>query len=527
MKVKNLINKNNFFILFICFFSLLINQYYASLGAFPLDTFYHFDLGFRILKGDIPFTDIWMVSGVLVNYIQALFFYIFGVNWTSYVLHASLINSFISLGTYFLLKEFGLKINYCLVYSLLFATLGYTSSGTPFVDHHSTFFSLLAIYSLLFAIKKENKIFWFLIPIFLIFGFLSKQVPSFYIFLFVSVVIIIYLSVTKKIAPLINIFYGVTFIFVLIFIFGFFGNVDFESFIQQYIIYPQSIGESRFESFNPTFDGLVGHFKFIYISIAPFVFINIKKLISGKNYFKKKEFFYFIIISFLTLSLIFHQFFTKNQTFIFFLIPLLVGFSHIEIDSLKIKKNIIIPSFLIIYCVLVTTKYHYRFNEGRKFHELNQVNFSKAVSAAIIDNKLKGLRWITSEYKDNPDKEIKFINDLKNFIKNEKRKKMVITHYSFLSSILNENLFSPSMAYTSDGSIIPLKNNKYSQKYKDLAINLIKKNNLDVIYIVYPVHKGSITDYLDKNCFSEKLIFERVTSIEIKRCKSLMGDKNK
>ena len=203
-----------------------------------------------------------MVSGVLVNYIEALFIYIFGVNWISYVLHASLINSFISLSTYFLLKEFGLKINYCLVYSLLFATLGYTSSGTPFVDHHSTFFSLLAIYSLLFAIKKENKIFW-----------LSKQVPTFYIFLFISVVIIIYLSVTKKIAPLINIFYGVTFIFVLIFIFGFFGNVDFESFIQQYIIYPQSIGESRFESFNPTFDGLVGHFKFIYISIAPFVFI--------------------------------------------------------------------------------------------------------------------------------------------------------------------------------------------------------------------------------------------------------------
>ena len=56
---------------------------------FPLDTFYHFDLGYRILKGDIPFTDIWMVSGVIVNYIQALFFYIFGINWTSYVLHAS------------------------------------------------------------------------------------------------------------------------------------------------------------------------------------------------------------------------------------------------------------------------------------------------------------------------------------------------------------------------------------------------------------------------------------------------------
>ena len=103
MSVKNLTTINNFFILFILIFSIIVNQYYASLGTFPLDTFYHFDLGYRILKGDIPFTDIWMVSGVIVNYLQAFFFYIFGINWTTYVLHASLFNSIISLATYFLL----------------------------------------------------------------------------------------------------------------------------------------------------------------------------------------------------------------------------------------------------------------------------------------------------------------------------------------------------------------------------------------------------------------------------------------
>ena len=66
-----------------------------------------------------------------------------------------------------------------------------------------------------------------------------------------------------------------------------------------------------------TFDGIVGHFKFIYISIAPFCIYQYKKLISQKNYLRKKIFlFYNNIIS--TLSLIFHQFFTKNQTFIFF-----------------------------------------------------------------------------------------------------------------------------------------------------------------------------------------------------------------
>ncbi len=526
MKVKNLINKNNFYIVFILIFSTIINQYYASLGAFPLDTFYHFDLGYRILQGDVPFTDIWMVSGVFVNYIQALFFFIFGTNWTSYVLHASVINSLISLGTYFLLRDFGLKTIYCFFYSLLFSLLAYTSSGTPFVDHQSAFFCLLGIYSLLFAIKKENPIFWILIPIFLGFGFLSKQVPAFYIFVFSSIIITIYLFNMKKIKPLRSILFGIIIFIFFVFCVGFVGDIKFNNFIQQYILYPQSIGNTRFSSFEPTFRGIVGHFKFIYISMIPFVLINLKKIIYEKKYLKKRDFFYFIIIFFFTLSLIFHQFFTKNQTFIFFLIPLLVGFSHIAIESTKIRKTNLIPFLLVFYCALVTTKYHLRLNEERKFHELNQVNFSKSISATKIDQRLKGLKWITNEYKDNVQEEIDYINKIKNQIKSDRRNKMVITHYSFLSSILKENLFSPSMAYTSDGSIIPLKNNKYAQKYKNLVINLIKKNNLDVIYIIYPVHKGSITDYLDNNCFNEKLIFKGLVSYEIKRCKDLKGKNN-
>ena len=65
---------------------------------------------------------------------------------------------------------------------------------------------------------------------------------------------------------------------------------------------------------------------------------------------------------------------------------------------------------------MVTSKYHLRINEGRKFHELNQVNFSKSIPATKIHSKLKGLRWITPNYKDNVDEEINFIEDLKNII---------------------------------------------------------------------------------------------------------------
>ena len=47
-------------------------------------------------------------------------------------------------------------------YSLLLAILAYPSSGTPFVDHHSAFFSLLGIYTLIAAIKTEKGFFWIL-----------------------------------------------------------------------------------------------------------------------------------------------------------------------------------------------------------------------------------------------------------------------------------------------------------------------------------------------------------------------------
>ena len=521
MSLKTLLNRNYLFILSIFVFSVFINRYYANLGVFPLDTFYHFDLGFRILQGEIPFTDIWMVSGVLINYIQALFFFILGINWNTYVLHASLMNGLISIATYFILKEFKLNINYCFIYSILFSVLAYTSSGTPFVDHHSAFFSLLGVYSSLLAIKKEKKIFWIILPIFFGFGFLSKQVPTSYITFCITIVALLYAFVNNK-KEIIKYILAGSLIFILFtFIFGFFAGIKFENFIQQYIFYPQEIGGSRIDNLNLTIRGTVGHFKFVYLSLIPLFLINLKKINNENNYLKKKNFFYFIIILFFTLSLIFHQILTKNQTFIFFLVPLLVAFSHIAIEETKLKKKNMLFLFLIVFCILVTAKYHLRFNEGRKFHELSSVDLSKSVPATKIHAKLNGLQWISPEYKNNVEQEINLINNIKNHLKSDKRKKMVVTNYSFFSIILNEKLFSPSMVYTLDGTTYPLRNSRYSRQYKDLIIDVITKNNLEVIYIIDPLNKDSIYDYLDQSCLNESLIFEKLNSYEIKNCKDL------
>ena len=73
------IKYKNFYIgvsLIIISFSL--NFYVGSHGVYPVDTFIHYDNGFRILLGDDPVKDYWIVHGFIIDYIQALFFKIFG-----------------------------------------------------------------------------------------------------------------------------------------------------------------------------------------------------------------------------------------------------------------------------------------------------------------------------------------------------------------------------------------------------------------------------------------------------------------
>ena len=71
---KFLSHKNKIFILFLFIFSIIINQYYGNRGAFPMDSFHFFDSGYRVLNGDIPFIDYWLVKGPLLDYMQAFFF---------------------------------------------------------------------------------------------------------------------------------------------------------------------------------------------------------------------------------------------------------------------------------------------------------------------------------------------------------------------------------------------------------------------------------------------------------------------
>ena len=518
--------KKNFFfiniqekilILLLILFSLLVNQYYGNRGIFPVDSFAHFDTGFRILLGEHPFKDYWIVSGPFVDYLQAIFFYIFGVNWQSYVFHASIINVILCVFTFIILKKLKLNIFYSFLYSTFFSVLAYPSSVTPFVDHHSSFFSLLGVYFLILAIKEEKKLYWLSCPIFLGFAFLSKQVPAFYI-IFSMVSVLAFYSFTRKKYYWIKYFFLSTVFFIsIVLIFGRVQGIYLSSFLEQYIYYPQTIGSSRFNDVGMKLINGIGNFKFIYIVLLPLFYFNIKKILSEKEYFKSKNFIYFLILILFTFSLILHQTLTRNQIFIFFLIPIIIGFTHIYF--LPNKK--IISTVLLVFCLFATTKYHIRFNEERKFHELNDSNFELSTNGNKIDKKFSGLKWISPQFKSDPEKEIILIKEIRTYLENDKENKMLMTNYSFYSAILNQKLHSTSRWHIFDGTDYPQKKSKYFMSYKNLLVNSIRQNNIKVIYTIYPVKNSNIYDYIDKKCFEEKKVNEILTSYEINNCKEL------
>ena len=511
--IKKIKHENFFGLIILLIFSIGVNQYYGNIGIFPHDSFAHFETGNMILNGHHPFNDIWIVSGPFVDYFQALLFFLFGTSWKIYVFHASLINFIITFSTFIVFRTLNLDFKESLFFSLCFSILAYPISGTPFVDHHSAFFSLIGVYFILICIKKESKNLSFFIPIFFVLGFMSKQVPSTYLIFSITPIFLFYIFYNNKLFLLPNFIYGITFSVLILFIFGAITGINFNNFIEQYILYPQSIASSRLDNFTIKIFGVLGNFKFVFLSLIILIFANLKKIKSGKIFEKNNFNIFIVVIS--ALILIFHQLLTRNQIFIFFLIPLIIGIANISV------KNKIFKIATIVLCLFTTIKYHERFNEKRKFHDLQDVNLNKAVSANQIDKKLNGLKWITPQFKKTPKKEIAMINQIKNILQKDNRKKMVLGNYPFLSVVIKENLYSTTRWHVFDGTDYPQVGNKYYNSYKKLFINKIKENNIEVIYTILPVDSSQIYNYIDESCFKKNQIRKFLVSHSIKKCKDI------
>ena len=117
------IYNNKILIIFLAISAFFINYYYGFIGIMPMDNTVLFNGGYRVLKGYIPFTDYWLVTGPLLDYINALFFKLFGVSWRTYIIHSSIINSLLALFSFYFFQTVNLSKLYSLIYALLISIL--------------------------------------------------------------------------------------------------------------------------------------------------------------------------------------------------------------------------------------------------------------------------------------------------------------------------------------------------------------------------------------------------------------------
>ncbi len=508
-------------------FAFFINYWTASRGVFPIDTFLHFDSAVRISNEELPIRDFWIVHGLFVDYMQLLFFKIFGVNWKAYVIHGSTFNSIIALFSYKIFKEFNIESLHAFLLSICVATLAYPVSGTPFLDLHSAFISLFAMYFLLLYIKN-NKYFYICISIILLgLAFFSKQVPTGYFILFVSLFLLFYSYQIKSFKPLYFSFFSTILFLVILALYLLLTQTSLQDFFLQLFIFPGEIAKNRQETYLLNLTNTFFNIKFIHLFLVPIILIIIYKSFK-KNFIKSKDFYYFLIIFFFSTAMIYHQIYTKNQIFIFFLIPILCAFLIYFSKDIVIYNKKFLTYFIIIICILITFKYHLRFNEQRKFHELVNTNIDNAIEINFEKDFFSGLKWITPNFK-NPKKELEIIENFYLLVKKDKSKKMIITQYSFFSSLLDEKFYSPSRTY--DNISYPSLNNVNYQIYKEFFKKNITKNKIDNIYIFFTssnwLEKDTLNhlvfNYLPNNCYKLINLSKYVRKIVLNKCDYLLS----
>ena len=499
---KKLSDTKNFYLIIIALYSFLINFYYADFGVFPIDTFLHYDAGFRVLKNEFPVKDFWIVSGFIVDFIQALFFKVFGVSWVSYKIHASTFNLILTIFSFYFFLNLGLSNLNSLIYSICFATLAYTISGTPFVDLHASFFLLLSTFILIIAITNSKKYLWFIVVSLFFLSFLSKQVPFAYAVILQGPIIIYFM--VKKMNYNENIFIGFVIFFITVgfVIFLKFLNIDISLFLIEYVIYPSEIGSGRFNFFDISLESFFNKFKFLILPILLCFILQIKTYLKKKKFLDPSNLFkYFLILS-LSICLLIHQLMTKNQIYIYFLVPLLFSILDRHINYI-FKKNNFISLILLISLILITFKYHLRFNESRKFHELENVKLTDSIRAETIHSSLKGNLWINPHFKGTPRQEVITIKRSLDEIEKVKEEIMLISNYSFLDSITKKNMNTPVRALTLDGTTYPRLDNKMASAYKSFFNEIIKNKNIKKIYLLKHENlpQNIITEYISIECY--------------------------
>ena len=288
-KLTQILNNKTLTIL-LALLAFLINYHYGFIGIMPMDNTVLFNGGYRVLKGYIPFNDYWLVTGPLLDYLNAFFFKLLGISWSTFIIHSSIFNSILAILSYYFFKKMNLSNTFSFIYSLLISILFYPVVGTPFVDHHSTFFVILAFYGLIIAIKNNNFNYLIIVPTLLGLSFLSKQTPAAYgiITIFIFILVISILNKKRRIEILTKSFIGTILALLFLVLFFLLTQINLNDFYQQYISFGSSIGKTRLNNYEFNLINEIVKFKFIsfflFFLIIIFIKSKIDKVLDRDNY---------------------------------------------------------------------------------------------------------------------------------------------------------------------------------------------------------------------------------------------------
>ncbi len=520
-----LINNDYVFAIIAVIFAYQINNYFGFIGINVADSFQTFDSGNRILKGDLPFRDYWIIStGPLIDIMQGAFFKMFGVSWSSYVIHASVLNSIFSISVYFFSRLNEISKSKSLFFAILSGLIMYPAAGTPQTDHHAIIIGTISTLLFFTFLKKKKFKSIIFIPIIFLFCFFIKQVPTAYYAIVIAIVSLIYVIFLKENKIVINLFLGSFFALALFFLILKLNNISALDVYKQYISLILSSFSLRIDdhSSNLFLDNIF-KIKYIILLLIPLIFVVIQNL---KNYnLKNKKNYYLDLYLFLGLliSNALHESYTNNQSVTFGLIPIYsililaitrenkskvlfyiflalsaVGavrlFNANEIYLILIilllliylfrsKLNIFLKktsSMITIYTLIISLLYFEDVIKNRYWFDIVNPNWNNAIQAQEIDLKFDGLTWLSNDT--NTQNEILDIKYTLSYLKSLNDNFIIITNYQIYNAILNKKNYSP-VKYWWNNLTYPPKENKYRNEFDAFFQKKINKNNVKKIVI--------------------------------------------
>ena len=527
--------------LFLLIYSFFINQYYGFIGITPLDDFLNYNCGYRILLGDIPFKDYYSVTGAFLCSIQSIFFKFFGINWTSFVSHASVFNSMLCVVLFYFLRKYEVSNLVILIFCLCISTLAYPNNGVPGVDHHSWILSLISLLFFYMAFSERNGKFIIISSFLLFFSFLVKQVPSTY-FLILFFFIYAFFSIKDKnfyfLKELIITILLILFIFLL---YLKIYSIDISLFFNQYILLPLNLGSNRLEGATLNFIlEKISNIYFLFFLIIPLSIQGYFILSFKKKIFENFLFLNFIICLYMILISLFYEIHTNNSAMTFITLPIVVFFlSQIQkqIGEIKFLKYIYIilifyswfrlfqfdiivsllnilfiillfiffyskkrnffsnQNLLIVYLIFSSYYYFQTSVDFRKYKDVNINNKDLIFNGSKIDRKFKNVQWITS-YGINQEEEVKSIKYKINLLERLDGNFILISDYQIFNSILELKDFSPVKYWHTGVSYPDITSHNRSNFEIFFKSKLINKN---VKYIILDdkasVFEENIEDY--------------------------------